>query len=373
MTISDLSLRRALVVTQQNKLEQSSHYIYAILFPIIFIFGIIGNLFSSIIFSITKLNHTSCGIYFLVLAIFDSVALIGGLHHCLTIGYHIEISSAVYCRARNFLLYTSMDMTSWMVVAISIDRYLKVKFPIKARIYATRKLAIIVSCILTITFIIKNVHLSTMFIGDFTDDASDKCDPNPNYQSYLFFFKNIWPWIDLITYALLPFIIVTICNGFIIFDQYKRRFKLRKRALDLSLIRLLLVSAISLIVCNLPVTVLAAIYPYISMSFDTNEVYDGVAFAFDLLRLPSYASLAFNFYLYYYTSSLFRQQAILLFRRLFRQEIQTNNFELNNRIYTNENQYLDRFNLSFNDSDKDEIFSVPSLTESSFISGFYAQ
>jgi growth hormone secretagogue receptor len=372
MNITDLLIRETFVVVKKHGLEETSHYIYAIVFPIIFILGLIGNLFSSIIFSVTKLNYTSCGIYFLLLAICDSLALIGGLHHCLTIGYHVEVPNAAYCRARNFLLYTSMDMSSWMVVAISVDRYLKVKFPIKARMYATRKLSIIVSCIFTIIFIVKNVHLLTVFIGDFTDDAADNCDPNPDYQSYMFFFKNIWPWIDLTTYALLPFIIVAISNALIIHDQYKRRFKLRKRNLDLSLITLLLVSSISLIVCNLPITILAVIYPYISISYDTNELYDGVAFAFDILRLPSYASLALNFYLYYYTSILFRQQTVLLFRRVFRLKTETNDIELPNRVYTNKNQFQERLD-SFDDTDDYQQSPVPSLSGSSFISNFYRQ
>ena len=60
-----------------------------------------------------------------------------------------------------------MDMASWMVVAISVDRYLKVKFPIKARIYEHEKLAIIISCILTVIFIVKNFHLANSFYRRF--------------------------------------------------------------------------------------------------------------------------------------------------------------------------------------------------------------
>jgi hypothetical protein len=370
--MSDLSSRSTPAVVHHNGYEEISHYMYAVILPIIFVFGLIGNLFSSIIFSITKLNLTSCGVYFLILAICDSLALIGGLHHCLTIGYHITVPNAAYCRARNFLLYTSTDIVSWMVVAISVDRYLKVKTPIKARMYATQKLAIIVSSVVIGISFLKNFHLCTVFIGDFTDDAADNCDPNPDYPSYLFFFKNVWPWIDLTTFALFPFIIVAVCNAFIIYDQYKRRLKLRKRNLDRSLITLLLVSSISLIICNLPITILGVIYPYISISYDTNVDYDGVAFAYDILRLPSYVSLAFNFYLYYYTSVLFRQQTILLFRRLFRLKTVIDEIELPNRIYTNGSGAADRLN-SMDDLDDHSQTPPPLLTGSSFISNFYRQ
>ncbi|CAF0757535.1 unnamed protein product [Rotaria sp. Silwood1] len=286
-----------------NEYEEIIRYIYMIIYPIIFIIGIIGNLLSSLIFSITDLSQTSCGIYFLLLAIYDSIGLLGGLHHCLILGYHISIPNATYCRARNFLAYTSIDMVSWMIVAISVDRYVKVKFPIHARIYCTKKLTVIVACILMTILILKNIHLATVFIGDFTDNAADNCDPNPDYPTYVKFFENVWPWIDLTTFVLLPFIIVTSCNIFIIKYQYKRHLKFGLRNLDRSIIRFLLISSISLIICNFPVSITIVIYPYISKNNAKNDHNDKVVFVFNLLRLPAYASLAFNFYLYYYSSN----------------------------------------------------------------------
>ena len=330
----DLPSKSTPFVQTPNRLEDTSRYIYAIVFPIVFIFGLIGNVLSTIVFSISKLNLPSCGVYFLLLSIYDSLALLGGLHHCLIIGYQLQLSNVWYCRARNFLLYTAMDMTSWMIVAISIDRYVKVKYPIYDRMHATRKRSIIVSCVLTGVFILKNVHLSTAFIGNPNDTAADNCAANPAHPQYVFFFKTVWPWIDLATHALVPFLIVTACNAFIIYDRYKRHVQFQQRNLDRSIITLLMVSAISLIVCNLPITLLGVIYPYISISYDSNEVYDRIAFAFDLLRLPSYASLALNFYLYSYHSILFRQQVLLLFRRVFRRRRDTAELDLPRRLNT---------------------------------------
>ena len=359
-------------MTKDATLQEISHYIYAIVFPVIFTLGIAGNALSTLLFAITKLNRTSCGVYFLVLAVADTLALIGGLHHCLTIGYRFTVPSAVYCRFRNFFFYTSMDLASWMVVAISLDRYLKVKYPIGARKYATRRLAIVVSCVAALVFFLKNVHLTTTFIGDFSNDTADYCDPNPEHPSYVYFFQQVWPWIDLTTYALVPFVIVAVCNGLIIRDQYKRRVKLRKRDFDMALITLLMASSISLIVCNLPITILAIIYPYVSNSFDTNDYYDGAAFAYDILRLPSYAALALNFYLYYYSSVIFRQQAVHLSRRVCRIQSKVNEIELTSRIYSDQGR-LDHRLYSMDDPEEDPEMPFPALSGSSFISNFYKQ
>ena len=374
MDISGRSSEPTPVLLKDGTLLEISHFTYAIIFPIIFLLGIAGNSLSSLLFTVTKLNRTSCGVYFLVLAIADTLALFGGLHHCLTIGYRLVVPHPIFCRLRNFIFYISMDMSSWMVVAISVDRYLKVKFPIKARMYATRRLAIIVSSTAGLVFLVKNVHLATTFIGDFTNDTADYCDPNPDHPNYVHFFKTIWPWIDLTTYALLPFLIVVICNGLIIRDQYKRRLKLRKRDLDMALITLLLVSSSTLILCNLPIALLAIIYPYVSSSFDTNDTYDNTAFAFDILRLPSYASLALNFYLYYYSSVIFRQQAVNLYRRVLRRQSKIKDIELTPRIY-HEPGRLDHRLYSIDDpeDDDDDDSSFPKLSGSSFISNFYRQ
>lgn len=310
-----------------TQLEQSIHYIYMIIYPIIFIIGLVGNLLSSLVFSTTEISQNSCGIYFLLLAISDSIALIGGLHHCLTIGYYVSINCVAYCRTRNFLVYASTDMVSWMIVAISVDRLLKVKFPFKSRTHCTHRLSKRVAAVITIILILKNIHLTSKFIGDLTPDAADTCDPNPAYPTYVHFFENIWPWIDLTSFVLLPFIIVASCNIFIIYDQHQRHLKFRHRNLDRSLTKFLLISSISLITCNFPVAITIVIYPYISKTHGRSQQYDQVDFLFDLLRIPSYASLALNFYLYYYSSSLFRQQAMLLFKRLCR--IQVHNSQMN--------------------------------------------
>ena len=330
--INDMQSNSTVTPYVQSQLEDIIQYAYMIIYPIIFTVGLIGNLLSSLLFSTTELYQTSCAVYFFLLSIFDSLALIGGLHHCFVIGYHLQIPNAIYCRARSFISYVAMDMASWMVVAISVDRFYKVKFPLQARIYCTRKLTIIVSCVIATVLTLKNIHLATQFIGDFSNNDTDYCYPNSDYPKYVHFFQKIWPWIDLSIFVLIPFIIITFCNAFIIYNQHRRRMKFGHRNLDRSLIHFLLISSILFIICNFPISITMVILPYISKTHNQKDYYDGVSFAFDILRLPSYASLALNFYLYYYSSSIFRQQAILVFKRLLRIPIKPDQ----NRIQMNE-------------------------------------
>ncbi|CAF4378443.1 unnamed protein product, partial [Adineta steineri] len=63
MDKSCINIRQAvstLPLPVHNELEEVIHYLYMIIYPIIFIVGLIGNLLSSLLFSITELNQTSC-------------------------------------------------------------------------------------------------------------------------------------------------------------------------------------------------------------------------------------------------------------------------------------------------------------------------
>ena len=75
---------------------------------------------------------------------------------------------------------------------------------------------------------------------------------------------------------------------------------------------------------------------------------------------------ALNFYLYYYSSILFRQQTVLLFRRLFCIQTKSDEIELPTRIYINGNARPES-------DDYDQQISKPSLTGGSFISDFYRE
>ena len=312
-----------------SEFKHFTQYSYMIIYPIIFFVGLIGNLLSILLFTITELSQTSCGLYFLLLALSSIFALLGGFHHCLTIGYNIQVPNAAYCRTRNILLYTSMDVASWMIVALSLDRLYRVICPIHARIFGTRKLSAIVAGTLIVILTLKNAHLSTSFIGDFTDDATDNCDPNPAYPAYVFFFQNVWPWIDLATFALVPFLVLTISNSLIVYIRYQQRLRFGHRTLDRSLMKFLLISSMSFLCCNFPVAITLVIYPFVSPKHHLKNDYDAVAFVLDILRLLSYATLASNFYFYYYSSSIFRQQASRLFNRLRQRPTNTNTIRRN--------------------------------------------
>ena len=59
--------------TTHDELELTIQYLYMIIYPILFLVGLIGNVLSSLLFSITELSRSSCAIYFILLAVSNTL------------------------------------------------------------------------------------------------------------------------------------------------------------------------------------------------------------------------------------------------------------------------------------------------------------
>ena len=171
---------------------------------------------------------------------------LGLIRDYLAHGYCIYISSTWLCRLHSFLFYFALDFSSWILVAVSIDRFLAITFVFSSdtrnillKVMAKPKL---VCTFIGTSLIILNLHFlfyidsidSHKFQQYFTLSSSnsneiiglaDSCfsiGVSNEYSScvinshrhpqYSNFFQNTWPHIDLSVYAIAPFIIMSVCN-----------------------------------------------------------------------------------------------------------------------------------------------------------------
>ena len=68
------------------------------------------------------------------------------------------------CRAYSFLQYFCMCCTAWLLLAITIDRWVRVRFPFRVRELCTRQRVTIGACIIVIVSAALNSHLASPFI-----------------------------------------------------------------------------------------------------------------------------------------------------------------------------------------------------------------
>ena len=259
--------------------------------PLLLLFGTFTNILSLLILSRKRMRKHSTYVYLAILSVIDLLALwLGISRDYLAHGYGMYIKSLWLCKLHSFLFYFTLDMSSWILVAVSVDRFLAITFVFSSY---TRQLLLkllakpkLICSIICLSLFLLNLHLVFFVQVDFEqitnkNDLIGKKENKPNLKKhepastskidlnskhecpssiisneqlplmsmpyqfsyenrlatnnqmysigvageyyycvidekrhpvYLDFFLNIWPYIDLSAYAILPFCIMFICN-----------------------------------------------------------------------------------------------------------------------------------------------------------------
>ncbi len=145
MTREEETTERHLPVTEipMNRLEDTKNAVAFYAYPIILVTGILFNTISFIVILKSKIITISTGVYLAVLTWADSSAVI----QYVLIWWRgpIPVTDIINsCSVRQFILICSTHMGSACVVGITVDRFIAVWFPFKAKQISKRKTACIV-------------------------------------------------------------------------------------------------------------------------------------------------------------------------------------------------------------------------------------
>ncbi len=190
-------------------------------------------------------------------------------------GFSIYIRSTWLCKLHSFTFYLSLDLSSWILAAVAIDRFLAVTFVFSTRLGKLYPHPKVVCPVIALTLFFINLHL-LLFVKSRKVEANRLANtssmqftpifPGRNYfasaemsnvqsigvsheylycvidgslnPAYMQFLLTYWPFIDLTIYAFLPFCIMTVCNvGIIknaklsnaIYESLRRRSDLARR------------------------------------------------------------------------------------------------------------------------------------------------
>lgn len=129
----------------------------------LFIFGYFGNIITIIIFLQKTLRSISTNSLFICISISNIIYLLVCIYDFLYAGLgltpidsdiYYELASAL-CRFRTFLQSFAMCSSAWLLVAISIDRWIRIRYPFRVKQLCTIKrslLGVLVIIICAITF-----------------------------------------------------------------------------------------------------------------------------------------------------------------------------------------------------------------------------
>lgn len=183
--------------------------------PIIIAIGTIGNCFTIAIILRRKVKLTSTSLFLLALAFSDLILLFTApLRQWIRHYWNIDIRQLgeVECRIHTFLTYASVHISSWLLVAVTLERVFSVMIPHRVKSGCTHKTAGITIGTVIVCIFGLNSHflygMGTNFVKQ--ANATDKC--SPKYAMYNHFSSTIFPWIDFCVAFLIPFVIITSGN-----------------------------------------------------------------------------------------------------------------------------------------------------------------
>lgn len=195
--------------------------------PFVFLFGVTGHLMSLLILPYFAKKESSY-VYLLFLSIFDLLVL----HVGLLIRWLQEILAVdIYsfnnytCKVLTFLGLVFSDTSVWLLVFVTLERFVLLYHPFRAKLICTVRRSLIIILFMFVAMAMLNGHVFwTLEIITDNVTQSQNCDSAANSNALIY---QIWPLIDSLIYFILPFLCTCVFNYKII--RKIRHIKTRNR------------------------------------------------------------------------------------------------------------------------------------------------
>ena len=150
---------------------------------LVFLLGFTGNLASIVTFMRPTLRVTSTGSFFFMMAVSDTIFLLASTFDLVEVGITQEpIFLSSYdnlCRFRWYTKGLAQFGSAWILVLITVDRWLRTRFPFKTKQWCTRRNAFIATMMVAMIGSGLYSHiLHAQFFGKrFPGIATEACGP----------------------------------------------------------------------------------------------------------------------------------------------------------------------------------------------------
>ncbi|XP_067650872.1 probable G-protein coupled receptor 139 [Haliotis asinina] len=297
--------------------------------PILLILGTFGNVFSFLIMRHKAMTRLSTYIFLAALSVADSMVLLIGLMRQwlgeLT-GYDIRDQANWLCKATIILGYISSNTSVWIIVAVTIERFIVVCYPLKAQRFCNVARAKKTISGLVVIFLLINIHFvwtAGLNETNIQDNLLPQCDASDGHQ---FLVSVVWPWVDALIYCFLPFILISIFNVLIICKVAHAAggreslqngcLQLRNRCKgnnNLRLTIMLLTVSFTFLLTTLPMNISIIASDFLNTNGHDNAVMSKFRLVRTISQLLMYLNHSINFFLYCATGQKFRNEVIRMF------------------------------------------------------------
>ena len=325
---------------------KASVLIWKVVPPILIVVGTLGNILSILVLTRRSLRKSTTALYLTFLAFSDLCVLYTGLLRQWLIylfEYDVRHVSTAGCKIHIWLLYTSLDFSAWIIIAVTLERVISAWCPHSAKTKCSRKYATALVIAILIFLLGLNLHLLYGMVHKVQFDASTNATITGKCiginDTYADFFNLTWPWIDLCAFCLIPFSVIVVGNGCILFKVIKSQRKIQARIVPSintgetrtsrrhnpkhsSMTTMLFTLNMVFLITTSPVSIYNIGYIH-WQSDSSNQTYASLDLWWAIVNMLMYANNSLNFLLYFLSGTCFRQEVKRMFCSRFGQRTQT--------------------------------------------------
>jgi hypothetical protein len=285
---------------------------------VVVIFGVLGNVLAFVVCSRSKLAKTIFSTYYRFLVSIDTFTLI--FHDLRELiqnetGLYVSTVSDDLCRLVKITEYIIPATSGWILVAISLDRLISIKFPTRFGFRKKRSFQMGLCFILTAKDFL--LYSQAFFSGviTYTFDNSTRNQTEKFCQPKSVDFR-VLSWIDLFNMSIIPFLLMLACSALMIAylietrrnistsnvtNPSERKKRDRKFALNAIGINLIFICT------NLPLAVMFLFSNYFEFELELSKAY-----LYRVLLLLAYVNFSSTFYVNVAVNSIFREEFLSL-------------------------------------------------------------
>jgi hypothetical protein len=325
MNMSDTSGSNGVGDYQTYPESTASEYIWKICPPLLILCGTVGNIVSIIVLRRPKVRKAVCSFYFIALAASDLLVLYTGLLRqwiYYTFNFDVRHLGTAGCKLHTWLVYFSLHFSSWILVAVTIERIMLVWFPIVAKTTCTKRTVTINIIAICICLLLVNSHI-LYGKGQYLEQRNGTTYIHMCVfvsKSYKTFWESTWQSIDMAIFCGVPFFCLLIGNILICVKVRLSRLAVKRNATInrfgtpkckdskfSSMSVMLLTINTTFLICNTPISIyLIGLRFWISDLSEKDKA--NIDLIWSIVNILMYLSNSINLLMYILSGSLFRKE-----------------------------------------------------------------
>ena len=260
--------------------------------------GLLGNSLVIFILSRKKFLKVSLFRYFIIATITDTLNFLF-IWPANAPDFFKMNTYAIICKLYQYLSYIAYQLSVWIIVLSSIDRYLAVKY--SNRFNFRNEFKYQAGAILTILIVLMVVDIPFLLFYDIYEDGNQSfCGYNPTYISLGFYMDLLNSFISVFV----PFFVMISTTILIGHHLIKHKLKLQQNRTNFQkekqLVKTLCGMSLFYLACTLPFCILTVTYDALGINyFGTLE--------FSIVNFLTYVYSSCDFFIYLSCNKLFRQ------------------------------------------------------------------